>query len=271
MKLAISNIGWTNEEELDVAKLLQSLSVKYVEIAPTKKWPEPLDATDEQIESYRSWWAGFGIEIVAFQSMLFSHADYKLFENDENRLVTQKYLQDFSELAGKMGAKRLVFGSPRNRQKGSLSTQAANEIAVDFFGNIGTVANTNAVIFCIEPNAQQYNCDFVRTANEGIEIVRTVNNSGFGLHLDIACMVLAGDDITASISGSRDILEHFHISSPMLELVEDRSDVGHREAASALRDIGYRGYVSIEMRPGDTGTNVDRVKSAVLFAQQVYS
>ena len=44
MKLAISNIAWTNEEEADVAAKLRELGVRCVEIAPTKRWDDPTKA-----------------------------------------------------------------------------------------------------------------------------------------------------------------------------------------------------------------------------------
>ncbi len=270
MKLAISNIGWINEEEPAVAEYLQSVGVKYVEVAPTKRWAEPTNATDAEIKEYKEWWATYDIEVVAFQSMLFSHPEYKLFESEETREVTKKYLEDFIVLAGKMGAKRMVFGSPKNRQKGDMPVEAANPIATQFFSDLGDVAQANNTMLCVEPNAPQYNCDFVTTAREGIELVDKVDNAGFGLNLDIACMTLAGDDVERSIRTAGDRLKHFHISSPMLEQVEARSDVAHEAAAQALHDIKYDGFVSIEMRPGDEGSNLERVKRAIEFAQSTY-
>jgi D-psicose/D-tagatose/L-ribulose 3-epimerase len=271
MKIAISNIGWTNEEEPEIAEFLQSAGIKYIELATTKRWDEPILATDAEIDEYRVWWKTYDITVVAFQSMLFSHPDYKLFEDEDNRKKTEQYLNDFITLAGKMGAGRMVFGSPKNRQIGGMSQQQAEDIAVEVFSRLSTVAMKSRTVFCIEPNATQYNCDFINNAQQGIDIVKKVNKPGFGLHLDLACMTLAGDDIASSIKNARDYLKHFHISSPMLEQVEDRSDIAHRQAARALRDIGYDGYVSIEMRPGDLGTNLDRIKKAVYFSQKIYS
>ena len=270
MKLAISNIAWLKEEEPAVAKVLKDLGVKYIEIAPTKQWQDPTKAPDAEVEEYKKWWAGYGIEVVAFQSMLFNRPDLKLFESRENRMECLHYLQDFIALAGKMGAKSMVFGSPRNRQKGEVSEADAYAVASDFFSEVGRTADEHGVSFCIEPNATQYACDFITNAKEGIDFVNRVNAKGFGLHLDIACMTLAKDNIERSITEAAPILEHFHISSPMLETVEDRPDVHHREAADALRRIGYDKFVSIEMRPLE-GHGVERVKNAVRFAQKVYS
>lgn len=271
MELAVSNIAWTQEEENEVAAILQRLGVKYVEVAPTKQWDDPTKAPDAEIDDYKAFWQSYGIEIVAFQSMLFSRPDLKLFEDDGNRAEALAYLQDFTVLAGKVGVRVLVFGSPKNRQRGKISLDEATGIAKEFFSKIGDTAVENNVCFCIEPNPADYACDFVTTAQKGIEFVQSIGNKGFGLHLDIAGMTLAGDDVAKSIERAAPLLRHFHISSPMLEQVEDRADVRHREAAAALKGIGYDRFVSIEMRPGAAGENVARVEKAVRFAQSVYS
>jgi glycosyltransferase involved in cell wall biosynthesis len=181
MKLAISNIAWTNEEEADVAAKLQELGVRYIEIAPTKIWSDPTKATIEQINEYIEWWKKYDIEIVAFQSMLFARPDLKMFESSELRDETRQYLADFLRLAGDMGASRLVFGSPKNRQRGGMSTEEADDIANRFFSELGDVAKQYNTMLCIEPNAPQYNCDYITTADEGARLVRTINSEGFGL------------------------------------------------------------------------------------------
>jgi D-psicose/D-tagatose/L-ribulose 3-epimerase len=270
VKLAVSNIAWSKEEEPAIASLLQDLNVRYVEIAPTKQWEDPTVVPDSEIEDYKNWWQGYGIEVIAFQSMLFNRPNLKLFEDDSTRAEMASYLKDFIGVAGKMGVKTMVFGSPKNRQKGSMKQEIASSIATSFFKDVGHIASVNGVNFCIEPNAPQYSCDFVTNAAEGIKLVKQVDSKGFGLHLDIACMALANDNIADSIISAAPLLRHFHISSPMLGDVVPRPDVDHEQAAGALRSIGYKGYVSIEMRPMD-GSNLERVKSAVDYAQGVYS
>lgn len=270
MNLVVSNIAWASEEEAEVAKLLQSMGVQHIEIAPTKQWDDPTKASRVEAEDYVAWWAGYGIEVVAFQSILFSRPELKLFEDPDNRQEALEYMQKFINLAGTMKAKKIVFGSPKNRQRGMMSYGNALAIATEFFINIAKTAEENNVEFCIEPNAPQYNCDFITTAKEGRELVQAVNHPGFGLHLDTACMALVGDDLEISIRESKEVLRHFHISSPMLEQVEQRADVDHRAAARALKDVNYNGFVSIEMRPGEPGSAIKRVKKAVEFAQAVY-
>jgi sugar phosphate isomerase/epimerase len=268
--MAVSSIAWTNEEEAVIAEKLRELGVKHVEIAPTKVWEDPTKASIEDAKAYVDWWAQYGITVSAFQSMLFARPDLKTFADDKNRKETEAYMRKFIRLAGVMGAKKMVFGSPKNRQRGDMPTEQADHIARNFFGALGDEALNSGVVLCIEPNAPQYNCDYVTTATEGAELVKSVNNKGFGLHLDTACMMLAGDDLAGSIIDYQDVLEHFHISSPMLGVVEAGTPVDHVSAAKALHDIGYSKLVSIEMRPGDAGINVARVEKAIQFAQETY-
>lgn len=271
MKLAVSNIAWSNKEEQNIAKLLQSLGVKYIEIAPTKRWQDPTTTPDNELLYYKKFWESYGIEVIAFQSMLFNKPNLKIFEDEELRTETLAYLESFITLAPKLGAGIMVFGSPKNRQKGKLSDDQAVAIARNFFGSLGDVAIRNQTCFCIEPNPTAYACDFVTTAKQGIDFVKSVNNPGFGLHLDIAGMTLAGDPIVSSIKDAGSTIKHFHISAPYLEQVEDRADIKYRASAQALRDIGYQNFVSIEMKPGVEGENVARVEKAVRFAQSTYS
>ena len=270
MKLAVSNIAWTANEETAVAEELQRQGVRYVEIAPTKVWDDPLHVTDDQIQAYKNFWAKYNIEIVAFQSMLFGRPDLTLFDTEATRQQTHDYLVAFIELAGRVGAEVLVFGSPKNRQVKTIGQDEAYDIAKAFFKEMGEAAVTNRTNFCLEPNAEAYDCNFVTTAAQGLALVQAVDHPGFELHLDTACMVMAGDDIGASITNAKNNLRHFHISAPYLQPIEE-TEVDHQAAADALRAINYQHFVSIEMRPGDEGQNVDRVSQAVAIAKKYYS
>lgn len=270
MNIAISNIAWTAAEEPAVAKTLQELGVRSVEIAPTKVWEDPTNVSDQQIADYLTFWKQHGIEVVAFQSMLFGRNDLLVFGDADNRAQTTAFLAKFIELAGRMQAKVLVFGSPKNRQVKNMSADNAWDVAKGFFDELGNVARHNHTTFCIEPNPEAYDCNFVTTAEQGTRLVGDVGNAGFQLHLDAAGMTLAGDDPQRSITNAKDILKHFHISAPLLGAIEEK-EVPHQKMANALRDINYQGFVSIEMRPGDEGQNANRVRAAVEIAQKYYS
>lgn len=267
MKIAISNIAWTNEQEESVAELLKNLGVKFVEIAPTKKWQDPNQASADEIAECVKFWQNQNLKIVAMQSMLFNRPDLQIFKNEKLRQETLNYLSKFIELAAKLGVKAMVFGSPKNRQRGTLGKKEAFVVAKDFFTELGKIAENNNIYFCIEPNPTDYSCDFITTAEEGIELVNAINSRGIGLHLDTACMMLSGDNISDSIKNAGDILKHFHVSTPSLGPVTSEFSSQYNEAKKALENIEYDGFVSIEMRPVE---NLNSVEEAVEVAKKIF-
>lgn len=269
MKLAVSNIAWELAEEPQIAIVLEQSGLRYVEIAPTKVFEEPTNTTAAERTSYSAFWAKHGISIVAFQSMLFGRPDLQLFGDPGTRREMASILTGFLQLAGELGVRRLVFGSPKNRLVPvSLARREAFEIAAEFFAMLAVKSSENGTCLCIEPNPPSYGCNFVTTAEEGRELVQMVGNDSFGLHLDAAGMVLAGEDAAQEIRNSPDI-RHFHVSAPDLGPLAEGM-VPHLDIGSALRDVAYEGYISIEMR-SSTGVASERVAAAIGLVKRLYS
>ncbi|GAA5518228.1 L-ribulose 3-epimerase [Demequina sediminis] len=262
-RLAISNIAWPAEEEAEVARALQGLGVAAVEIAPTKVFKDPTNVSDVELGSYVSFWSDHGIEVVAFQSMLFGREDLTLFQDASTRRAAIDHLARFVELAGRMDVGVLVFGSPRNRQVPDGATEASVwPLAVEVFSELGAIAAAAGTCLCIEPNPPQYACSFVTTAAAGARLVEDVNHPGFGLHLDAAGMTLAGDHIGDAVREHASLLRHYHVSAPQLGEIENMV-VDHAAGFSALGDVGYQGAISIEMRPGSPGEGAARAAAAI--------
>jgi sugar phosphate isomerase/epimerase len=270
MKLAISNLAWDSAHESAIAALMQSYGVTGVEIAPTKVWDEPLEATDSEIESYAEFWSGFGIQIVALQSLLFNKPDLQLFLGDDSRSEMRNYLGGIIELASKLGARILVFGSPKNRTRGDIDGATADKIATPFFRAIGDYARHYDVTFCIEPNPVQYGCDWITTSAEGTRLVDSVGSQGFGLHLDAAAMTLSREDPETAIPRAINALRHFHISQPNLKPVGSSPSPGsdHSRFAKSLKAARYDGWMSIEMLPA--AAPLDAIAAAFRESMRIY-
>ncbi len=269
MKISISNIAWDQPEEETVAQILKERNIPGVEIAPTKIWTSPLEADPESLSAYRRFWEDQGVEIVALQALLFGRPELTLFESQEKREQAYQYLSQIIRLASALGAKVLVFGSPKNRLVGDRDPRKVMEEAVDFFGRLGEVAFAHQTRFCIEPNAAVYGCDFIRTAREGQALVKRVDHPGFGLHLDAGIMTLNGEEIEPVLEECMETMAHFHISEPHLGLIGEGT-TDHNRIAGHLRKIGYQGWVSIEMRNGLKSANPDSVRQALDFVIQRY-
>ncbi|MBX9626360.1 MAG: sugar phosphate isomerase/epimerase [Gemmataceae bacterium] len=248
MRLAVSNIAWPRDQDETVAGVLRGLGVTGIEVAPTKAFPDPLAATDAEIDAYRRSWEDRGLPIVAAQALLFGRPELTIFESAETRRNTLDYLRSIVRLCSRLGARSLVFGSPKNRQVGALPAAEAHAIAAGFFRELADAAwDANATIV-LEANPPEYGADWVTTAAEAAAFVRELCHPALGLHLDTACMTLAGDPIREAFDAGFDLLHHFHVSEPNLAPPGASGRVDHAAFAAELADRGYAGRVSLEMR-----------------------
>ena len=269
MKLTISNIAWNPAEDEAVAGLLQRYGVNGVEIAPTKLWPQPLQASKDEVNAYARFWRQHGLQVSSMQALLFGRPDLTIFENAAKRAETLDYLTGMMRIARWLGAGVLVFGSPKNRLVGELATDTIQAIAVDFFSEVAKAAEAHETLFCIEPNPVDYGCDFVTDSHQGRDLVAQVNHPGFGLHLDAAAMTLSGEDIENALTTTLPGLCHFHISEPNLAPI-GTGGVEHSRFAKTLQTGGYQGWFSIEMRPPGGEANVAGIDDALQAAHRYY-
>lgn len=270
MKIAISNIAWSKHNNKEVANLLEEMNIKGLELAPTKIWADPLQVSDEMVRDVLGFWYGRGINCIAMQSLLYGRQDLGVFSGSENRKKTSDYLVGMIDLASRLKIQRLVFGSPKNRNTHGLEGKKAFALAVDFFRELGEFALERNTLFCIEPNAPQYGCDFVTNTQEGIELVRAVDSRGFGLHLDAGVMLLNGEDYQASLDQALPYLKHFHISEPYLDPVGGK-EKEHSRLAQALRNIDYQGWVSVEMKEVSPLETMQTIKSTLTYVRNIFS
>jgi D-psicose/D-tagatose/L-ribulose 3-epimerase len=189
IRLSISNIAWDPAEDDAVAAVLRAEGVSAVEIAPTKWRDKPLEATAAEIEHYRRSWADRGLRISSLQALLFGRPDLELFGS--SRLQLAEYLYRVIELGAGLGARALVFGSPRNRLRGSLALEAAMASATDFFRDVGDFAAQHGVVIAIEANPPDYGGDFVTRTNEAVALCRAIASAGVGVNGDLGGMTLS--------------------------------------------------------------------------------
>lgn len=270
MKLAVSNIAWPREQDAAVADLLREHGVRGIEVAPTKVWPKPLEASGIEVGTYRQWWEDRGFEIVAAQALLFGRPDLILFDSPEIRARTLDYLAGIVRVCSQLGAGSLVFGSPRNRRIGLLQREETWIIAVEFFRELGAEAEEAGTTLVMEANPPEYGADFVTRAAEAVELVNAVNHPGFRLHLDTGCMTLAHDPIAETFGAAFPLLRHFHVSEPNLDPPGTSGKVDHPAFAAELKRRGYGHWVSLEMREQSPFT-LDGLAAAVRRVKEWYA
>ena len=267
MKLAVSNIAWDLEEQHAVLALLRDGGVCGIEVAPTKLWPD-------WVGRRATVRVGMASRVRVRTLRIAGHAGDPLWQAGAPDLCLQLGPPRHSQtslrvagLAGALGAKVLVFGSPRNRERGDLSPAEAFAVAVDFFGEAGRICAALDVWLCIEPLPEAYGCNFVTRWREAADLVLAVNTPGFGLHLDSGCIHLAGDDPAEAVLACAGMTRHFHVSEPHLSDLS-KPVIDHRRVGEALQKAGYGGWISIEMRR--TENPLECVATAVRHVSSCY-
>ena len=268
MKLAISNIAWSQTEDAAIGEVLRHEGVHAVELAPTAWRERPLEAPTADVLALRRAWEDRGIAVVALQSLLFGRPDLQLLGSDASRTSLLDHLRRTVDFAAVLGARALVFGSPKNRRRGDLPLRDALGIAHEFLRAIGEYAYERDTVLCLEANPPAYGCDFVTTTAEAVQLCRAVDHPGVRVNGDLGGMTLAREDIAPAIALAAPVLGHFHASEP--HLAETGSGAAHGAAGAALRAAGYTGWISIEMRAADRGDHLAAAARAVRRAKADY-
>ena len=264
MRISISNIAWEKDEEPEIAELLQRLGVAAVDVAPGKYFPDVAAASDADIRKVRNWWEERGISIYGMQSLLFGTKGLNVFgdSNSQERLL--KHLSHVCRVAEGLGAKRLVFGSPKNRDRTGLSAREAEDIALQFFSRLGNIAQSNGVVITLEPNPVCYGTNWITTTREAYDFVKKLGNPGIAMQLDTGT-VLTNAEAQETIVSVKDTVGHVHLSEPKLlplSLAPAEHDEVFRAAVSAAP-----GTVTIEMLTKGQGNAAELVESSVRKVQ----
>lgn len=267
MKLAVSNIAWTAADDDAAYAMLRELGVQHLEIAPTRFWPDLTQVTESQARAVSADLAGKGLTVCAFQALLFGKPELQLFGADNGRALID-YTKQVCRIASWMGARALVFGSPKNRLRGELDEAAALDHACTAFREIGNFASEHGVHLCLEANPRAYGADFMTTVFEAEAVVRAINSPGIRLNFDMGEIIMNDEQIDEALTLALPVTEHFHISEPLLEPF-DASRAIHRAAAAQLRSLGYNRLISVEMKTPAAGLPV--VRRAIESIQQIYA
>lgn len=262
MKLAISNIGWSVEQDECIYSIMQEQGFEGLEIAPTRIYPEtPYDKIIEASAWAESLKAQYGFVVPSMQSIWFGRQE-KLFGTDEERDILVEYTKKAIDFAAAIGCRNLVFGCPRNRV---LSEGTNPETGIQFFRNIGAYAAAKGTVIGIEANPPIYNTNYINDTASALRLIKEVDSPGFKLNLDVGTMIHNNENVE-NLKGQVHLINHVHISEPGLKPIERREM--HLKLKDVLLSEGYDGFVSIEMGKAD---NVDDIKKSILYVKGIFN
>jgi len=269
MRLAISNIAWDVSEDDEVAQLLRRYGIDAIDVAPGKYFPDPAKASDEAITRVGAWWAERGIEITGMQALLFGTTGLNVFGPVEVQDAMLKHLAAVCRIGGSLGATRLVFGSPKNRDRSGLSDQAAMDIAVPFFRRLGDIAESYGVSVCLEPNPPCYGANFMTTTEETASVVEQVAHRAIRMQLDTGALSINSEDAVDVVKNFAPLVGHVHASEPdLLPLGDGGTD--HAKVYEALARHLPEHLVSVEMVATKNEPHPESIERALTVAIRNY-
>lgn len=269
MRLAISNIAWDTSEDEAVAALLQRFAVDAIDIAPGKYFPEPARATDSDIAQVKDWWAERGIEITGMQALLFGTTGLNVFGSAASQAALLKHLAAVCRIGAGLGATRVVFGSPKNRDRRGLSDQDALDMAIYFFRQLGDIAQASGVTICLEPNPACYGANFMTSSAETAQVVKCVAHSAIQMQLDTGALTINGENPLAVLRDGAALIGHVHASEPNLLPLGD-GGTEHGQMAAALAQYLPTHVVSVEMVATKDESHLVSIERALQVATQHY-
>ncbi|MBJ2289907.1 sugar phosphate isomerase/epimerase [Pseudomonas sp. MF5691] len=269
MRVSISNIAWDRTEDEAVAALLQYFAVDAIDIAPGKYFPDPTKATEQDIAQVKQWWVQRGVEIVGMQALLFGTQGLNVFGSADSQATLLAHLEAVCRIGGGLGATRVVFGSPKNRDRSGLNDQEALTVAIAFFRKLGDIARAYGVTICLEPNPIRYGANFMTSSSETAEVVRGTAHPSIRMQLDTGALTINAEDPHVVLSDCADLIGHVHVSEPDLLPLGD-GGTAHELMASTLAHFLPGHLVTIEMVATKEEPHVTSIERSLQVAMKHY-
>jgi D-psicose/D-tagatose/L-ribulose 3-epimerase len=269
MRLGISNIAWDRTQDEDVALLLRRHGLDAIDVAHSKYFPDPRATSPERIAQVRDWWADRGIQITGMQALLFGTSGLNMFGTSVVREAMLDHLAAVCGIASGLGATRLTFGSPKNRDRSGLDDGQAMSIAEAFLRRLAGIAAAEGAVICLEPNPKAYGCNFMTTTEETARVVERVGHPAIRLQLDAGATQMNGEDMLGILDSFSHLVGHVHLSAPELAPIQ-ASSMDHSRTAAALRRYLPDHLLTIEMLVPAGQPTVECLEEALELAVRCY-
>ncbi|MNQ77456.1 Xylose isomerase-like TIM barrel [compost metagenome] len=203
------------------------------------------------------------------QALLFGTTGLNVFGSAESQAALLKHLEAVCRIGAGLGATRVVFGSPKNRDRSGLNDQEALDMAIPFFRQLGDIAQASGVMICLEPNPTCYGANFMTTSAETAQVVRCVAHPAIQMQLDTGALTINCENSLVVLHDCSELIGHIHASEPDLVPLGDGC-TEHRLMAAALSQYLPSHIVSIEMVATKDESHVVSIERALRIATQHY-
>ena len=261
MKFGICNEIFQDWKIDDAMAFAKKAGYDGIEIAPftLAKYVTEIPAAERQ--RLRNSAARMGLEIsgihwilVQAEGMYLNHPDAEV------RARTAKYVCELVNFCADLGGKIIVVGSPKQRNvMEGVTFEQAWGWATNTFRDAVKLAEDRGITICFEPLAPS-ETNFINTAAHAIRFTRQFNSPAMKIILDVKAMCSEAQPIPQIIRESWPHFAYFHANDRNLK-GPGFGDVDFTPIAAALKEVGYDGYVSVEVFKFEEGAETIANKS----------
>ncbi len=257
--------GWRIEDAFAFAR---EVGYDGVEIAPFTLAERAELISSEERKRIRKLAQQHGLEIVGLHWLLVSPPGLHLTTPDNSvREATKAYFQALMHLCADLGGRIMVVGSPKQRSLVPGDTyDAAWERTKAFFADLLSLAEQLGITFCIE--ALPGETDFIPTLQEALRFVQEVNHPNLQTMVDVKSACAQGLALDEAVRLVAPHLRHVHANDAN-RLGPGMGDTDLTPLAKALKEIGYDGFVSVEVF--DFSPGAERIaRESLSYLQRVF-
>ncbi|MGC8976674.1 MAG: sugar phosphate isomerase/epimerase family protein [Candidatus Ratteibacteria bacterium] len=261
MKVGICNEIFKNWPLEEIFEYIKEVGYEGLEIAPFTLADDVSFIPENVIEKIKKLSDKTGIKIIGTHWLLVKPEGLSISTfNQQIRKKTSEYLCKLVEFTSNIGGEIMVFGSPKQRKINEK--QNHNEVKgylKEVLIPVLEKCYEKNVYFCIEPLARS-ETNFINKAEEAIEIIEEINHPNLKLHLDVKAMSDEGKPIPEIIQTGSKYLKHFHVNDKNL-LGPGFGEIDYKPIIEKLKEIGYNGWLSVEVFDFSPGAKVIAEKS----------
>jgi sugar phosphate isomerase/epimerase len=231
------------------------------EVAPFTLADDPRGFSAAQRNEYRRQVEASGLQIIGLHWLLAKTQGLHLTTMDaEVRKRTSDYLSVLIDLCADLGGRLMVLGSPQQRNVAAgQSMESALANAAEVIRAVVPRLEHHAVKIAVEPLGRQEG-NFLNTAAQARQLIDMIDSPQVQLHLDVKAMSDEGTPIAEIVRDNADAMIHFHANDPNRR-GPGMGDVDFVPIFTALKQIGYRGWVSVEVFDYEPGVECLVVES----------
>ncbi|UCE30856.1 MAG: sugar phosphate isomerase/epimerase, partial [Burkholderiales bacterium] len=214
-----------------------------LEIAPFTLTDDPVRLDAAELKRLRAALAGAGIACTGLHWLLVAPAGLSITSAEPGVTArTRAHIERLCAIAGELGARVLVHGSPHQRRLPAGGEADARQRAIDLLEHAAEAAGRAGVLYCLEPLARR-ETNFANTVDEAVAVVNTIASPHLRTMIDCsAAGATEAEPVPALIrrwmpSG---LIAHVQVNDP------NRRGPGQGEMQfgpilAALRETGYDG------------------------------